>query len=590
MVSNTSAARRDAPARVNTPQSNPRPSQGAQPSQPQTAQVPGRRDEFQAARPTGGSGVDQIGSLSRKHESNGNPGLVSSGRGDHGGRSYGAYQFSSNTGSAAEFTGWLSRTNPDMARDIAGKRPNTPAFDAGWKQTARRDPSGFLSAQHDFIKQKFYDPAAARVKQSTGLDVSKRSGALRDVLWSTAVQHGQGGANSVFKTALGGRDPNTVSDTQLIDAVYAERGRKNAAGGLVHFRSSAPDWQHNIANRFQQERREAQAMLTREQQGGGTPAPTAPGGTNPAPTAPGGTNPAPTAPGGTNPAPTAPGGTNPAPTAPGGTNPAPTAPGGANPAPQAPLFKDSLLARGDRSQDVRNLQQMLRQNGINTGQVDGIFGPKTQRAVREFQSRQGLKTDGLVGDQTSAALGKASGGGGGTTPTRPTTPAPTTPAPTKPTTPANPTGPTAPTNPAPQGPGGGQNGVAQIQKTQNAGARNQMVTGQITVNGNTYQFRSGGHGRGSLPTGQYTVTPHLNSRSEPGFSVGGVGFSFAVSDKFDPRVGGTRSLLRIHPDGGSVGTNGCIGIVGNADTMRRFRDDMNAELKRNGGRYALTVR
>jgi len=36
--------------------------------------------------------------------------------------------------------------------------------------------------------------------------------------------------------------------------------------------------------------------------------------------------------------------------------------------------------------------------------------------------------------------------------------------------------------------------------------------------------------------------------------------------------------------------NGCIGIVGNADTMRRFRDDMNAELKRNGGRYALTVR
>jgi len=73
-------------------------------------------------------------------------------------------------------------------------------------------------------------------------------------------------------------------------------------------------------------------------------------------------------------------------------------------------------------------------------------------------------------------------------------------------------------------------------------------------------------------------------------SVGGVGWSFAVSDKFDPRVGATRSLLRIHPDGGTAGTQGCIGIVGDAATMRRFRDDMNAELKRNGGRYTLNVR
>ena len=210
---------------------------------------------------------------------------------------------------------------------------------------------------------------------------------------------------------------------------------------------------------------------------------------------------------------------------------------------------------------------MLNKAGLNVGTPDGVFGAKTEQAVKDFQTRSGLPSDGIVGPKTAEALAKASGGG---------------------STPNGPTGPTGPTNPPK--PGGVPDGVAQIQSTKNAGARNQMVTGQITVNGNTYQFRSGGHGRGSLPTGQYTVTPHLNSRSDKSMSVGGVGWSFAVSDKFDPRVGGTRSLLRIHPDGGSAGTEGCIGIVGDANTMRRFRDDMNAELKKNGGKYTLTVK
>ena len=117
-----------------------------------------------------------------------------------------------------------------------------------------------------------------------------------------------------------------------------------------------------------------------------------------------------------------------------------------------------------------------------------------------------------------------------------------------------------------------------------------MVEGKITVNGRSYDFRSGGHGRGSLPAGTYTVTPHMNSRSDASMSVGGVGYSFALSDKFDSRVGDTRKLLRIHPDGGTAGTMGCIGIVGNGDVQRRFREDMRAELNRNGGSFTLSVR
>lgn len=143
------------------------------------------------------------------------------------------------------------------------------------------------------------------------------------------------------------------------------------------------------------------------------------------------------------------------------------------------------------------------------------------------------------------------------------------------------------TTPAPAG--NGRDGVANITRTTHAGARNQLVEGQVTVNGHTYNFRSGGHGRGSLPKGDYQVTRHMDSRNSPGMVVDGVGYSFAMSDKFDSRVGGTRSLLRIHPDGGSAGTNGCIGIVGDGATQRRFREDMLAEIRRNGGSYTLRV-
>lgn len=132
-------------------------------------------------------------------------------------------------------------------------------------------------------------------------------------------------------------------------------------------------------------------------------------------------------------------------------------------------------------------------------------------------------------------------------------------------------------------------GVAQINRTTNAGARTQMVEGKVTVNGHTYDFRSGGHGRGSLPKGDYKITRHLDSRSDASMSVGGVGYSFAMSDKFDSRVGGTRTLLRIHPDGRGPGTEGCLGIVGNASVQRQFREDMLAEIRRNGGSYTLRV-
>jgi L,D-transpeptidase ErfK/SrfK len=55
--------------------------------------------------------------------------------------------------------------------------------------------------------------------------------------------------------------------------------------------------------------------------------------------------------------------------------------------------------------DVRALQESLKELGIYRGVVDGIFGPQTDQAVREFQSQAGITVDGIVGPNTWDAIG-----------------------------------------------------------------------------------------------------------------------------------------------------------------------------------------
>ena len=58
-----------------------------------------------------------------------------------------------------------------------------------------------------------------------------------------------------------------------------------------------------------------------------------------------------------------------------------------------------------RGEDVKKLQLALKNAGFDPGQIDGIFGKKTERAVKRFQKAKGLKTDGIAGRKTFAALG-----------------------------------------------------------------------------------------------------------------------------------------------------------------------------------------
>jgi N-acetylmuramoyl-L-alanine amidase len=55
-------------------------------------------------------------------------------------------------------------------------------------------------------------------------------------------------------------------------------------------------------------------------------------------------------------------------------------------------------------EDVRALQERLLEMGYDTGRADAIYGPRTARAVAEFQREVGLSPDGSCGPQTMKAL------------------------------------------------------------------------------------------------------------------------------------------------------------------------------------------
>jgi N-acetylmuramoyl-L-alanine amidase len=74
------------------------------------------------------------------------------------------------------------------------------------------------------------------------------------------------------------------------------------------------------------------------------------------------------------------------------------------------LFLSRPFLRGD---DVATLQHRLNMLGFHAGREDGIFGPQSERALREFQLNFGLAVDGQCGRATLNGLdqvGSMSGG------------------------------------------------------------------------------------------------------------------------------------------------------------------------------------
>lgn len=69
-----------------------------------------------------------------------------------------------------------------------------------------------------------------------------------------------------------------------------------------------------------------------------------------------------------------------------------------------PVQVMATLRNGSRGSAVTALQEMLNGLGFESGKADGIFGPKTEAAVKRFQEANGLTVDGIAGEQTLTTL------------------------------------------------------------------------------------------------------------------------------------------------------------------------------------------
>jgi len=63
-----------------------------------------------------------------------------------------------------------------------------------------------------------------------------------------------------------------------------------------------------------------------------------------------------------------------------------------------------VIRKGSKGDAVRKAQTNLNARGYYWGDVDGLFGPQTDSAVRWYQGGRGLAVDGIVGPRTWARL------------------------------------------------------------------------------------------------------------------------------------------------------------------------------------------
>ncbi len=64
----------------------------------------------------------------------------------------------------------------------------------------------------------------------------------------------------------------------------------------------------------------------------------------------------------------------------------------------------STLKMGDKGNEVRKLQETLKEYGYYTAEVDGAYGNQTRQAVERFQYMHGLSADGMAGRHTLTVL------------------------------------------------------------------------------------------------------------------------------------------------------------------------------------------
>ena len=217
-----------------------------------------RRQQGAASQPGSATVAPGLGGMAARFES-GSAGSAAVGWDSTGGTSFGKYQIATKTGTMNKFMEHLKATNPEAYERLSKAGPadsgKDGAFAQEWKKLAGEGK--LAQSEHDFIKKTHYDVGVGKVQNINLQDMIGKSKALQEVMWSTSVQHGGGGAGSIFNKVY----KEGMSEQDLIKAIYAERGTK--------FGSSTAAVQQSVQNRFAQEQQLALGLVG--QPGSATP-------------------------------------------------------------------------------------------------------------------------------------------------------------------------------------------------------------------------------------------------------------------------------------------------------------------------------
>lgn len=211
-----------------------------------------------------------LGYLSIKGEvgDSADPATVSQNDGDSGGWSYGLYQLASKKGSVQAFLDWLQQQPEPWAnygRVLAASGDPTcdESFVEQWKSIGTIDPVYFGLLQTAYTKGIYYDAAAQFLIDNYDFNIENRSFALKQVLFSNAVQHGpEIGAQAFYEGAEHyGADLNDMPDHEIIWHLYEVKIEDPA------WTSGAPEYRGSVESglglygRWDRERAEAIEML-----------------------------------------------------------------------------------------------------------------------------------------------------------------------------------------------------------------------------------------------------------------------------------------------------------------------------------------
>lgn len=195
------------------------------------------------------AGDDYIGKYVRKYES-GSKGsaMISSGTGDHGGVSFGTYQFPSNRQSVTESGNLPAFWNKYYASQYPGVKPgDNDAFKKAWLDAVNKDPEAFSKREHEFIASKYYTPISAALKTNGVGDPTSYDRGAQEAAWSSAVQYGPTKAAGLFKDS----GVNTSMDPKTFITKLYDYKQANVP---MNFKSSSTSVQKSIVQRFGNEK------------------------------------------------------------------------------------------------------------------------------------------------------------------------------------------------------------------------------------------------------------------------------------------------------------------------------------------------